>query len=407
MTGRLASAGDPGRSASGRFALVGATATVIDYGLAVGLTEIGLARSAADLLALTIAAVASLTLHSTVTLHGDQLDRWIRQPPVFFTVAIVAGAIDLTLFLSLGSLAPAVAKAVALGVAALVRAVAHRLVLFRAVRREQDHPAHRPTAAGRARLSVVVPAFREEARIADTIARLRRELEGVVGDGDLEIVVVDDGSPDATAATARAAGADLVIVQAENQGKGAAVRAGVAAASGRTVAFTDADLAYAPSQLIPMLEAVEAGFDVVIGNRHDNDSATLVGTSALRSFGSRVVNMATNLMLLGNYRDTQCGCKAFRADVARVVLGAGRIDGFAFDIEILHLVERYGFSLKEVPVEVVNSDTSTVRAVRDGIGVGLDIMRIRRIASRGGYPSLSPDAVPTGIERSDDGSSNP
>ncbi|MEQ8840612.1 MAG: glycosyltransferase [Acidimicrobiales bacterium] len=381
----------------GRFALVGLTATAIDYGLAVGLAEIGVHRVLADVLALSIAAVLSLILHSKVTLRGDQLDRWIRQPPVFFAVAAIAGLVDLTLFVSLDGRSPAIAKAVALVAAASVRAVAHRLVLFRAVRRDQGQPAHRPPAPGGVRLSVVVPAYREAARIESSIARIREELSALEDAGDLEIVVVDDGSPDDTAAAARRAGADQVIVQPRNRGKGAAVRAGVAAATGRAIAFTDADLAYAPAQLLPMVEALESGWDVVIGNRHDDDSATLVGTSALRSFGSRVVNMATNLLLLGNYRDTQCGCKAFRADVGRLVLGVGRIDRFAFDIEILHLVERYGLSLKEVPVQVVNNETSTVSAVRDGIGVGIDIMRIRRIAARGGYPELSPDDLPEGI----------
>lgn len=376
----------PLRPLSRRFALVGLIATAVDYGLAVGLAEIGLSRLVADVLALGLAALASLTLHSRVTLRGDQLDRWIRQPPVFVAVAVVAGAIDLALYVGLAGLAPWAAKAVALAVAALVRGLAHRLVLFRAVRRDQDQPTRRPAPEGAVRLSVVVPAYREEARIGTSVARIRTELADLDEAGELEIVVVDDGSPDGTADAARAAGADQVVVQPRNRGKGAAVRAGMAAATGRTVAFTDADLAYAPHQILPMLDAVEAGWDVVIGNRHDNDSTTLVGTSPLRSFGSRVVNMATNLLLLGNYRDTQCGCKAFRADVGKVVLGLGRVDGFAFDIEILHLVERYGLSLKEVPVEVVNSDTSTVRAVRDGLGVGLDILRIRRIARRGGYP---------------------
>lgn len=382
-------------STSGRFAAVGVIATAVDYGLAVALTEIGLARFVADLVALVIAAVASLVLHRQVTLRGDQLDRWIRQPPVFFTVAAVAGAIDLALFVGLGRLSPAVAKLVALLVAAGLRAIAHRLVLFRAVRRGQDRPALRPPADGTARLSVVVPAYKEESRIAETIRRIRSDLRPLDEVGDLEVVVVDDGSPDGTAGVARAAGADQVIVQPENRGKGAAVRAGVAAATGRTIAFTDADLAYAPDQLLPMLDAVESGWDVVIGNRHDNDSETLVGTSALRSFGSRMVNMATHLMLLGNYRDTQCGCKAFRADVGKAMLAVGRVDGFAFDIELLHLVERYGFTLKEAPVEVVNSETSTVRAVRDGLGVGLDILRIRRLAARGGYPEGIDSDIPS------------
>lgn len=395
MNQRPASPAPGARSAPARFALVGVVATVVDVGFAVSLTELGLARAIADVLALAIAAPTSYLLHQRVTLRGDLLDRWIRQPPVFAAIALVAGVIDLVVYVSLGAVTPFAAKLIAVVAAAVIRTAGHRLVLFRAVRREQHLPANRPPAAGRHRLTVVVPAYQEQRRIAATIEQIRAELADLHRAGDLEIVVVDDGSADDTAAEARAAGADQVVVQPENRGKGAAVRAGVAAARGRVVAFTDADLAYAPHQLLPMLDAIEAGYDVVVGNRHDHDSETLVGTSALRSFGSRVVNMATTIMLLGNYRDTQCGCKAFRSDVARIVLGAGRIDGFAFDIEILHLVERYGLSLKEVPVEVVNSETSTVRALHDGLAVGRDILRIRRIARRGGYPSLPPDALPT------------
>jgi putative flippase GtrA len=394
VSASAAPSADSTRLAPGRFAVVGAVATALDLGVAVGLAEVGVTRPLADTLALALAAVVAWTLHGRVTLRGDTLDRWIRRPPVFAAVAVVAGAVDLTIFVSLGSLAPLGAKIPAVLAAATIRAVAHRLVLFRAVRREQGRPAHRPPPTGRVRLSVVVPAFREQDRIAATVATIRRELAELQAAGDLEIVVVDDGSPDATAEAAREAGADLVVVQPENRGKGAAVRAGVAVATGRAVAFTDADLAYTPGQLLPMLAAVEGGWDAVIGNRHDDASVTVEGTSAFRFFGSRVVNMASNLLLLGNYRDTQCGCKAFRGDIAATVLGAGRIDGFAFDIEVLHLIERYGFSLKEVPVEVVNSEVSTVRALRDGIGVGRDILRIRRMATRGAYPSLPPDAVP-------------
>jgi len=274
----------------------------------------------------------------------------------------------------------------------VIRGLSHRLVLFRVVRREQSSPMRRPAPDGEMRVSVVVPAYREEARIAVTVARIRRELD--VFTGDLEIIVVDDGSPDGTADAARRAGADLVVVQPQNHGKGAAVRAGVLAARGRTIAFTDADLAYSPHQLVAFVEAIEGGYDVAIGNRHHADTDTMVGTSSVRSFGSRVVNMATSLMLLGNYRDTQCGCKAFRADAARIVVGAGSIDGFAFDIEVLHLVERYGLSMIELPVEVVNSDTSTVRALRDGVGVLLDILRIRRLSQQARYPQRAANALP-------------
>ena len=375
-----------------RFALAGVGATVVDVGVAIGLVSAGLGRLPAGAAALVIAAIVSRILHARYTLRGDQLDRWIRQPPVFATVAVIAGVVDLAVFLGLSSLAAFPAKCVAVAISAVIRGLSHRLVLFRVVRREQSSPMRRPVPDGEMRVSVVVPAYREEARIADTVIRIRRELD-VFAD-DLEIIVVDDGSPDGTADAARRAGADQVVVQPQNQGKGAAVRAGVLAARGRTVAFTDADLAYSPHQLVAFVEAIEGGYDVAIGNRHHADTDTLVGTSAVRSFGSRVVNMATSLMLLGNYRDTQCGCKAFRADAGRIVMGAGTIDGFAFDIEVLHLVERYGLSMIELPVEVVNSDTSTVRALRDGAGVLLDILRIRRLSQQARYPQRAANALP-------------
>ena len=375
-----------------RFALAGIGATVVDVGVAVGLVSAGVGRLPAGGAALVIAAIVSRLLHARYTLRGDQLDRWIRQPSVFATVAVIAGVVDLAVFLGLSSLAAFPAKCVAVAISAVIRGLSHRLVLFRVVRREQSSPMRRPAPDGEMRVSVVVPAYREEARIAGTVARIRRELD--VFTGDLEIIVVDDGSPDGTADAARRAGADQVVVQPQNHGKGAAVRAGVLAARGRTIAFTDADLAYSPHQLVAFVEAIEGGYDVAIGNRHHADTDTMVGTSSVRSFGSRVVNMATNLMLLGNYRDTQCGCKAFRGDAARIVVGAGSIDGFAFDIEVLHLVERYGLSMIELPVEVVNSDTSTVRALRDGVGVLLDILRIRRLSQQARYPQRAANALP-------------
>lgn len=392
MTDRLGQgAGD--RPDVRRFAVTGFIATSVDLGVVVGLVAVGVGRVGADLLGLALAAVLARLLHHRYTLRGDGLDRWIRQPPVFIAVAVVAGSVDLIIFTSVGG--PVVlAKLAAIAFAAVVRLTSYRLVLFRVVRREQSSPIDRPPAPGSARLSVVVPAFRESERIAATVHEIRRQLRTLDDAGDLEIVVVDDGSGDGTAEAAEAAGADQVVVQPRNRGKGAAVRAGVMAATGRCIAFTDADLAYAPGQVLGFLDAVENGYDVAIGNRHHHDTDTLVGTSPLRSFGSRGVNMATHLLLLGNYRDTQCGCKAFRSDAARLVIGPGRIDGFAFDIEILHLVERYGLTMTELPVEVVNSETSTVRAVRDGIGVVVDILRIRRTARGGGYPTLPADVLP-------------
>ncbi len=253
------------------------------------------------------------------------------------------------------------------------------------VRAELERRKARPVPPGAVRLSLVIPAFREEDRIAATVGRVRDELGPLVGAGDLEVVVVDDGSGDDTAGQARAAGADQVIVQPQNMGKGASVRAGMLAARGRTLAFTDADLAYAPAQVARLLAEVEDGWDVVVGNRHHAETTTVVEATMLRAIGHRVINAATRAVLAGGYGDTQCGLKAFRSDVAQILFGRAQVDGFAFDIELLAMVERFGLSLTEVPVEVENSELSTVKVARDSARLLADLARLRARAGRGAY----------------------
>jgi glycosyltransferase involved in cell wall biosynthesis len=185
-------------------------------------------------------------------------------------------------------------------------------------------------------------------------------------------------------------------VQPKNRGKGAAVRAGMLVASGRTVAFTDADLAYAPAQIVTLLSYIEGGWDVVVGNRRHVATSTLVRARRIREIGGRLVNLATHALLLGQYRDTQCGLKAFRSDVARLIFSSTQIDGFAFDVEIFHLVERHRLSLAEVPVTVQNSERSTVKIVRDGPRLVFDIVRVRLWAREGRYFGDASELPPRG-----------
>jgi glycosyltransferase involved in cell wall biosynthesis len=253
------------------------------------------------------------------------------------------------------------------------------------VRSDLERRRTRPTPPGAYRLSVIVPAFGEGERIAQSVQRLRRALDKIDEDGGVEIVVVDDGSTDETYERAIRGGADLVLRHDENRGKGAAVRTGVLAAHGRTVAFTDADLAYSPDQIVGLLEQVEAGWDVVTGSRRHTDTTTLVRARRLREVGGRAINALTRAVLLGQYRDTQCGLKAFRSDVARLIFAHTRVDGFAFDVEVFFLVEQYHLSLAEVPVRVENSSRSTVRVLRDAARLVRDLFRIRSWAHHGVY----------------------
>lgn len=371
-------------------------ATGVDLGLLLVLwSGAGWPVLAADAVALLVAAPVSYLLHRATDQGADPFVRWARDPRRFAAVALVAGLADLAVLavLSLavespGVVAVVVAKLVALLVAGLVRVVGHRRIFQRTIRAEQAAPTGRPPSPGDRRLTVVLPAYRQPEAAAEAVGRVREAIGPTVGASDLEIVVVDDGSGDDTAARAEAAGADRVVVHEVNRGKGAAVRSGAAVARGRTVAFTDADLAYDPAHLLVLLDRIEEGWDVAVGSRRHTDAVDLVRARRLREVGGRVINLLTQAVLLGQYRDTQCGLKGFRADVVPVVLGQGLIDGFAFDIEVFHLVERNGLSMVEVPVQVENSEVSSVHVVRDGIRLVRDLFRIRRYAASGRYEGV-------------------
>ncbi|MEL6985923.1 MAG: glycosyltransferase, partial [Actinomycetota bacterium] len=282
----------------------------------MALHQADVSLTAADLLALAAAAVVAYLLNRVITFRGDPEARWVSNPGLFATTAVVAGAVDLgvlTLFDRIG-LAVLAAKLVAVGAAAVVRWTAYRWILFRWVRRDLAERLDRPPAPGDLRVSVVVPAYNEAERIGATIDAIDRELATTIEPGDYEIVVVDDGSTDATVERATEAGA-RVLAQPANRGKGASVRAGVLAARGRAVLFTDADLAYPPPMLLRILGEVEEGWDMVVGSRRHQETATLANRPRIRELGGSVVNRLTHLVLLGHFRDTQCGLKGFRGDV--------------------------------------------------------------------------------------------
>ena len=242
------------------------------------------------------------------------------------------------------------------------------------------------------RLSVVVPAYEESVAIASTVAALRAGLDVTARSGGLELIVVDDGSTDPTAEHAAAAGADRVLRLDPHRGKGAAVRAGVMAASGAVVAFCDADLSYPPEQLLRLLAKIDAGWDVAVGSRRHVDTVTLVRARRTREVTGRVFSALTAAAVLGRPHDTQCGVKAFRASAAREIFSRARVDGFAFDVEIFVIAATLSLSLAEVPVELSNSGTSSVNVGRDTIRMLRDLLRIRWWDGHGRYLEAAPQA---------------
>lgn len=226
-------------------------------------------------------------------------------------------------------------------------------------------------------VTIVLPAYNAAGIVGESVARLRAELDLLEIDA-LEIVVVDDGSRDGTAAEAKKAGADAVIEFDRNRGKGAAVRAGVLAASGEIVVFADVDLSYGPEVIQEAIVAVREGAAVCVGQRRVD-----TGT-AIRKVGSRLIKWCTR-RLLGEDYDTQCGIKAFEGEQAKQIFSVVGMNRFAFDIEIFFIMKSWGVRFETIDVVAEKREASTVRAMRDGFDTLRDTMRIARRARRGAY----------------------
>jgi len=234
-------------------------------------------------------------------------------------------------------------------------------------------------------LSVVIPAYNEAARLPDALWRLAAWIAALPW--RIEVVVVDDGSADGTAegAAVHPCGCGVIRLR-HNSGKGAAVRTGMLAARGRVVAFTDADLPYRMDALERAFATIDRGdADAVFGGRDLDGSSMAVRRAAHRTLASTAFRLTTRLLVSRQVRDTQCGLKAMRRDVGQLVFSKMQVDGFAFDVELFHLVERYRLTLTEVPVEVVNSERSTVHVARDAWRLLRDLFRIRSRAGHGDY----------------------
>jgi dolichyl-phosphate beta-glucosyltransferase len=238
-------------------------------------------------------------------------------------------------------------------------------------------------------LSIVVPAFDEERRIAallETVVERGDEWAAAAGMTLCEVIVVDDGSRDATPALLRSFdgldGRLRVITFEQNRGKGAAVRAGMLAASGARALLTDVDLSTPLDDMVALAAELDAGADIAIGSRALPGSRVLVHQPAYREFMGKGFNVLLRLLTGLPIRDSQCGFKLFRLASTRLLFERQRVDGFAFDAEICVLAHRLGLQLVEVPVRWENDSRTHVHLVRSSCRMALDLVRIARIARR-------------------------
>ena len=252
-------------------------------------------------------------------------------------------------------------------------------------------------------LSVVIPAFNEEARIGRTISEVLAELERLALDA--EVIVADDGSTDLTASLVNeAARADsrVTLLRGDHAGKGATVRRGMLAARGAWRFLADADLSMPISELGRFLDAAQRGDgDILVGSR-EAAGARRVGEPWVRHAVGRLFNWMVKVIVLRGIDDTQCGFKLFSARAVDALFPLQQLDGFGFDVEILFLARRAGFAIDEIPVSWVYGRESKVNLASGARGF-VDLVAVRWNQLRGVYPpraaAVTP-AAPAGRGRS-------
>jgi dolichyl-phosphate beta-glucosyltransferase len=240
-------------------------------------------------------------------------------------------------------------------------------------KRAVEHPAGGPL------LSAVIPAYNEAERMPRYLPEVIEFCSTLPGGG--EVLVVDDGSQDGTASYVESLAATAPVLrlvrQPRNMGKGAAVRRGVMEAKGDYILFADADGATPIAEASRLLQAAEDGSDVVIGSRKIAAESVRRERSLLREFIGSTFYRITNLLAVPGIEDTQCGFKLFRRAAAERIFPKLHETGWAFDVEILFLAQKFGLTIEEVPVNWTAVEGSKVRP-KDAIHMVLALLRIRR-----------------------------
>jgi len=228
-------------------------------------------------------------------------------------------------------------------------------------------------------ISVVIPAFEEELRIPDTIRRIHEYL--TKRSGEFEIIVVDDGSSDKTADVVESLGKALGNIRLKrnsvNKGKGFSVRKGILSSMYTLILVSDADLSIPIEELEKLLPYYYEGFDIIIGSRGLKESDIVKRQPWYRERMGKIFNLIVRIVVLDDFKDTQCGFKAFKGVVAQNIFKLCRVDGFSFDVEMLFIAQKMGYRIKEVPIKSINSPSSRVRILRDSFRMLVDIFVIK------------------------------
>ena len=233
----------------------------------------------------------------------------------------------------------------------------------------------------------MLPAYNESKRIAATLDKI--SAHAAQRSWNVEVIVVNDGSSDGTAAIVQAQAARCpsvrLIENPGNRGKGYSVRNGMLHAHGDILLFSDADLSSPIAEADKLFAAIADGADIAIGSRWLNVKLQTKRQPFYRQLFGRIYNLALRLLLGLGFKDTQCGFKAFNRRAADALFPMQRIERWGFDPELLYLARRFHLTVKEVPVEWAHREGTRINPLVDGLHMLIEIFRIRRNALLGKY----------------------
>jgi dolichyl-phosphate beta-glucosyltransferase len=235
--------------------------------------------------------------------------------------------------------------------------------------------------------SIILPAYNESARIAATLDKIL--VHAAERGWNVEVILVNDGSSDCTAQIlSEYAGRHDVVRLLENpgnRGKGFSVRNGMLHAKGDVLLFSDADLSSPIEEADKLFAAIVKGADIAIGSRWVDPGLQIRRQPLYRRLFGRIFNLALRVVLGLQFKDTQCGFKAFTRRSAQAIFPQQKIERWGFDPELLYLARKFGFTVSEVPVAWSHREGTRIHPLRDGIRMFIELLRVRWYALKGNY----------------------
>ena len=234
-------------------------------------------------------------------------------------------------------------------------------------------------------ISLIIPAYNEEKRIEKSLIEIidycKKNFE------KYEIIVVDDCSKDKTNdIVTKYKDSNLKILKnVVNKGKGYSVKRGILEAKYPLVLFTDSDLATPIEELKKFIEYIGQGYDIVIASRNLKESNIQVKQPKYRQIMGKTFPLLVNILALSEFKDTQCGFKLFKTDLAKKIVSLQTFERFSFDVEILFIAKKMGYKIREAPVNWIDKEGSTLNPINDTFKMFIDLFKIRYNQLSGKY----------------------